>query len=89
MVNKQLTRTEPIFWVRESCAARTSTYITYHVKRGYYMSTVEAEGSVKYAVSPWESGILAFQVDPNYVFLTMEEANAFIKKLEETNVESN
>ena len=90
MVNKQLTRTEPVFWVLETVSKSESGSIKRHfqVKSGFYMHTLEVNNTTKYIVSPMQSGILVKQLDPEYVFLTEEEASVFIKELEAAQAES-
>lgn len=89
MVNKQLTRSEPVFWVAEATSETESTERRLQVKSGFYIQTLDVNGSIKWIVSLWPSGILVKQLDPEFVFLTEEEANTFIKELEAVRVESN
>jgi hypothetical protein len=90
MINKQLTKNDPIFYVVNLPSKAASNESTYQVKHGFFLRTVETNGNIVYVVSPMSSGVFRAtrQVDSKHVFLTEEEANAFVEDLKNESMES-
>lgn len=88
MVNTQLTRKDPVFWVVKKPVMDPAVQ-EFQVKKGFYMYTIETEGKVQHVVSPLESGLLVKPIDEEYVFLTEEEATACVAALNTTASETN
>lgn len=89
MINKQLTKNDPIFYVVDLSSKTTSNGSTYQVKQGFFMRTSEDNGNIIYVVSPMSSGVFRAtkQIDSKYVFLTEEEANTFVEDSNNESVE--
>lgn len=90
MINKQLTKNDPIFYVVDLPSKAASNESTYQVKPGFFLRTIENDDGIVYVVSPMGSGVfrISKQLDPKYVFLTEEEANAFVEGLKNESMES-
>lgn len=90
MINKQLTKNDPIFYVVDLPSKEASNESIYQIKHGFFLRTVENDDNIVYVVSPMSSGIFRAtrQIDPKYAFLTEEEANAFVEDLKNESMES-
>lgn len=88
MVNTQLTRKDPVFWVVKKPVIDPAVQ-EFQVKKGFYMSTIEMAGKVQHVVSPLESGLIVKPIDEEYVFLTEKEAIACVEALNTAASETN
>lgn len=88
MVNTQLTRKDPVFWVVKKPVVDPAVQ-EFQVKKGFYMYTIESDNKVQHVVSPLVSGLIVKPIDAEYVFLTEEEATACAEALTAAAAENN